>query len=151
MAHNRAHRVGFRLAGFHQCVEQVNVDRLGKYVHTVRQREDKSSFRVLVEVTLEHGRKHIYFTSSVVVENKLSMAVDLRLFDPETGKTEDIGRVNSKESVAVHLLRARDHLCFRPSSQGFQCVFVVVVAVVVAGVVAACTCGNLRHGLCLCD
>lgn len=116
--HTKVHKVAIKLDGWYEVQPAVTVDRVGTFVFLMKpepENPDHLSSRIVVTVSVQDGCKLIDVHSALVVENKMTVPVDIKIERPSNRSfiVLPVLQAGGSTAVPVHLtsgvIKVRPH------------------------------------------
>ena len=107
--HTKVHKVAIKLQGWYEVQPAVTVDRVGTFVFLMKpepENQNRLSSRIVVTVSVQDGCKLIDVHSAFVIENKMTVPVDIKIestTDRTTSVTLPLLKAGRSIAVPVHL------------------------------------------------
>ncbi len=95
--------------GWQEVVPAVTVDRVGVFMHPMHLLDGRVSMaRLVTEVSIRDGQKHIALRSTILVRNEMAVALEFKLEQRDSGRSEVLPPVYPGQTVSIplHLIGA---------------------------------------------
>jgi hypothetical protein len=114
------HKLRLDVEGYQPLKAAVSVDRAGVYSHVLQPLGEGNTTHLYIEISLLDGRKHITARSGVLLHNKSSVPLDIRLITSTPDVTPVFEPLLPNKKLAIPLPLTSANIRVRPHGWGYS-------------------------------
>lgn len=115
------HKLAVRVEGYREARTLIIVDRVGTFVHLIQSdTRDLPKTHIVADVTLEEGRKHVSLRSGLVICNKTSVPLELRMDGIDASDSLTLPTLVPQATLAVPVHMTSRNIRLRPHHWGLR-------------------------------